>query len=208
MRSKRKASLPPAAACAAVSSEESLVPAVQSGPTKGVTLKKTDANQVTLVRSKTLEQVLDDVCSPAGVQDEEVAIRLLDQVGASLRRPKPATMDDLIIQSAATMREIGPKGGVEAMLAAQMIATHEASMHFMALATRDDQTFQGRDANVLRASRLMRLHLDQIEAMQKLKGKACQQTVTVEHVHVHDGGQAIVGAVTAPVRGEGDGTGK
>jgi hypothetical protein len=50
------------------------------------------------------------------------------------------------------------------------------------------------------ATRLMRLHLDQIEAMQKLRGKAGQQKVTVEHVHVYQGGQAIVGAVapTAP----------
>jgi hypothetical protein len=38
----------------------------------------------------------------------------------------------------------------------------------------------------------MRLHLEQIEAMQKLKGKAGQQKVTVEHVDVHEGGQTIV----------------
>ena len=50
----------------------------------------------------------------------------------------------------------------------------------------------------------MRLHLEQIEAMQKLKGKAGQQKVTVEHVHVHEGGQAIVGTVSTS-RGEGAG---
>jgi hypothetical protein len=33
-------------------------------------------------------------------------------------------------------------------------------------------------------------------ALQKLRGKAGQQKVTVEHVHVHQGGQAIVGAVS------------
>jgi hypothetical protein len=49
----------------------------------------------------------------------------------------------------------------------------------------------------------MRLHLEQIEAMQKLKGKAGQQK-TVEHVHVHEGGQAIVGPVST-TKGEGDG---
>ena len=41
----------------------------------------------------------------------------------------------------------------------------------------------------------MRIFNEQLEAMQKLKGKASQQKVTVEHVHVHEGGQAIVGAV-------------
>jgi hypothetical protein len=33
------------------------------------------------------------------------------------------------------------------------------------------QTVEGTDLNVVRATRLMRLHLEQIEAMQKLKGK-------------------------------------
>ena len=50
----------------------------------------------------------------------------------------------------------------------------------------------------------MRLHLEQIEAMQKLKGTARQQKVTVEHVHVHEGGQAIVGTVSTS-KGEGGG---
>lgn len=36
----------------------------------------------------------------------------------------------------------------------------------------------------------------QVEALQRYRGKG-QQRVTVEHVHVHQGGQAIVGAVTA-----------
>jgi len=39
----------------------------------------------------------------------------------------------------------------------------------------------------------MRIFNEQLEAMQKLKGRASQQAV--EHVHVHEGGQAIVGAV-------------
>jgi hypothetical protein len=44
----------------------------------------------------------------------------------------------------------------------------------------------------------------QLEAMAKLKGKTRQQKVIVEHVHVHHGGQAIVGTVTA-TRTEGTG---
>jgi hypothetical protein len=43
----------------------------------------------------------------------------------------------------------------------------------------------------------MRLFLAQLEAMQKLKGKHGQQKVVVEHVHVHRGGQAIVGTINA-----------
>ena len=35
----------------------------------------------------------------------------------------------------------------------------------------------------------------QVEALQRYRGKG-QQKIKVEHVHVHPGGQAIVGAVT------------
>jgi hypothetical protein len=42
----------------------------------------------------------------------------------------------------------------------------------------------------------MRLFVEQLEAMARLKGKTREQKVTVEHVHVYEGGQAIVGAVT------------
>ena len=51
----------------------------------------------------------------------------------------------------------------------------------------------------------MRVFSEQLEAMQKLRGKAGQQRVTVEHVHVHNGAQAIVGTVTARDPGEGVG---
>jgi hypothetical protein len=48
----------------------------------------------------------------------------------------------------------------------------------------------------------MRVFNEQLEVMQKLKGKTGQQKVTVEHVHVNEGGQAIVGALIAPRGGD------
>jgi hypothetical protein len=85
---------------------------------------------------------------------------------------------------------------MEAMLAAQMIATSEAALMFVRRSTAEGQNFEAVDANVLRATRLMRLFIQQTDAMQKLKGKAGQQTLTVEQVNVHQGGQAIVGSVS------------
>jgi hypothetical protein len=81
---------------------------------------------------------------------------------------------------------------------------------FLKRAALEGQYSEAVDANVLRAIRLMRVFSEQVEAVQKLKGKAGQQRVTVEHVHVHEGGQAIVGTVTprGPGRGEGDDTEK
>ena len=91
----------------------------------------------------------------------------------------------------------------DASLAAQMLGTHRAAMMFLKNATKPEDSFDGRDRNVLRAMRLMRLFTEQVETMAKLKGKSGQQKVIVEHVNVGAGGQAIVGAVMPG--GEGDG---
>ena len=42
--------------------------------------------------------------------------------------------------------------------------------------------------------KLLRTYASQVEALQRYRGKG-QQKVTVEHVHVHAGGRAIVGTV-------------
>jgi hypothetical protein len=82
--------------------------------------------------------------------------------------------------------------------------TAGAALLFLDRATRDSQSVEGIDANVAWAGRLLNLHLAQLEARQKLKGKAGQQKVIVKHVHVNSGGQAIVGSVTR-VPGEREG---
>ncbi len=62
-------------------------------------------------------------------------------------------------------------------------------------ANREDATFEGRDVNLKHATKLTRTYAAQMEALNKYRGKG-QQKMTVEHVHVHDGGQAIVGPVS------------
>jgi hypothetical protein len=44
---------------------------------------------------------------------------------------------------------------------------------------------------------------DLLEALNRHRGKGGQQKVTVEHVHVHAGGQAVVGMVETPGGGDG-----
>jgi hypothetical protein len=52
-----------------------------------------------------------------------------------------------------------------------------------------------RRENLNQANKLTRSYATLVEALDRHRGKG-QQHVTVEHVHVHQGGQAIVGAVT------------
>ena len=90
---------------------------------------------------------------------------------------------------------IKPQRPVETMLAMQMIATHEAAMECLRRAMLADQTVEGRDLNLKHATRLMSVYERQVAALDKHRGKG-QQNVTVKHVHVAEGGQAIVGNVT------------
>jgi hypothetical protein len=57
-----------------------------------------------------------------------------------------------------------------------------------------EQTVEGISENVSRASRLMRTFCAQVEALQRYRN-AGQSTVTVQHVTVGEGGQAIIGNV-------------
>jgi len=75
-----------------------------------------------------------------------------------------------------------------------MVATHSAAMEGLKRAMLPGQTFEGRDQNLKHATKLLSLYARQVEVLDKHRGKG-QQKVTVEHVHVEKGGQAIVGNV-------------
>jgi hypothetical protein len=60
-----------------------------------------------------------------------------------------------------------------------------------------NQTFEGRRENLSQANKLSRTYATLLESLNRHRGKGAQK-VTVEHVHVHEGGQAIVGNVEHP----------
>src|SRR6266704_1080564 len=153
------------------------------------------AAQKTATRDLLVDEVVKSACKVTGTRSLDAADRFIVQAGYALVWPKPKDADDHLVRASALIAEMAPQNVTEAMLATQMIAANDAALMFLSRATLDNQTFDGIEANVHRASRLMRIFNEQLEAMQKLKGKASQQKVTVEHVHVHEGGQAIVGAV-------------
>lgn len=97
---------------------------------------------------------------------------------------------------------IAPKDELEGMMAAQLIAAHSASMECFRRAMIGEQTFAGRSENLNQANKLTRTFAMLLDALNRHRGKG-QQKVTVEHVHVHAGGQAIVGAVDTPGGGIG-----
>ena len=86
-----------------------------------------------------------------------------------------------------------PRDEIESMLAAQMAAVHVQTMIFARRLSQVETIDQQNSAsNAL--NKFMRTFTAQMEALNRHRGKG-QQKVTVEHVHVNEGGQAIVGNV-------------
>lgn len=163
------------------------------------------------VKKKTREQLLDELimteCEVTGTHSHDVASRMIFQVANAHVSPKSKDVNDRLIDAIRAMAEMAPQNATEAMLAVQMIGAHDAALMFLRRATTPGQSTEAIDGQVLRAIRLMRVFNEQLEAMARLKGKTGQQKLIVEHVQVHQGGQAIVGAVSAAKGNQGEGGG-
>jgi hypothetical protein len=122
------------------------------------------------------------------------------------RPPKQEGLEEMMHRvGQAALRGIAPRDPLEGMLAAQMVAVHEAAMGCFHRAHDRGYAPGLRQAELSQANKLVRSFAAQLEALDRHRGKG-QQTVRVEHVTVQAGGQAIVGAVSHP-GGGGDGRG-
>jgi hypothetical protein len=96
--------------------------------------------------------------------------------------------------SLAALHGIAPRDALEGMLAVQMVTVHNHSIEFLQKALKPGQPDEVVTANVNRATKLMRTFTAQVEALPRYRNNDTQNLV-VEQVHVHGGGQAIVGSI-------------
>jgi hypothetical protein len=87
------------------------------------------------------------------------------------------------------------------MLAAQMAAVHMATMTFARRLAHVENIPQ-QDSAERAFNKLARTFAAQMSALKEYRSKG-EQKMTVQHVHVAEGGQAIVGNVNAPAEGVG-----
>jgi hypothetical protein len=92
------------------------------------------------------------------------------------------------------IKGIKPNDQLEAMLAAQMAAVHVTAMKFVSQFSRVE-TLQQQDSAERAFNKLTRTFTTQMEALKRYRTGG-EQRVTVQHVSVSEGGQAIVGNVT------------
>lgn len=152
-----------------------------------------------------LNERLSRVCKSLGTPDQVVSAGIATRVANIVCLAGSTEKPEALMEALGMVEQLEPTNTTEAVLASHMVGLHQAAMVFLKRSLVCEQSTEAIDANVMRTTKLMRLFNECTDTMQRLKGKSGQQRVTVEHVHVHEGGQAIVGEVNSnrgPARGD------
>lgn len=134
----------------------------------------------------------------SGSRVEDFSQVLINQVGNALwwHHSNEQEKDQQIQAILAAMIGIKPQDEIEGMMAAQLVAVHNVAMECLRRAMITEQSHIGREANLNQANKLTRSYAALVESLNKYRGKGVsEQKITVQHVNVSEGGQAIVGNI-------------
>lgn len=124
------------------------------------------------------------------LQSEAATRHLLHQATWTVGSPD---FTEKVLTMAPLIEESNPRDPLEYMLLVQMTALHNLAMKSAAIASSEAPTHII-DQVVSRLTKLTKAYALHMETLDRHRGKG-QQRVTVEHVNIHSGGQAIVGVV-------------
>jgi hypothetical protein len=100
----------------------------------------------------------------------------------------------LLVKAIDMFNDFKVEEAIEGMLAVQMIGTHHAIVECFRRAIIPEQPLSAEKMYLSQAERLMGLYARHLAALDKHRGRG-QQNITVKHVNVASGGQAIVGNI-------------
>jgi hypothetical protein len=138
-----------------------------------------------------------------GGHTDRFNIRLLRQVMGTLWVPDGASQKQIIGAAADAMEAFKPRDEVEGMMASLAVAHHSMAMECLSRALIPEQPSEACSRLRHDAVRSTRAFAELTAAIDRRQGKG-QQLMTIKHVTVEAGAQAIVGQV-APSRGSGEG---
>ena len=120
----------------------------------------------------------------------------LFQLVAAARLPCSGISEIAVNAALAFIESSKPRDEAECALLIQMSCTHAAAMSVVA--TIGGGSGGGRNVAMMAsaASKLLRAYTAQVETLRRLRNGG-SQFVRVEHVHVSDGGQAVIGLVAS-----------
>ena len=164
----------------------------------GHTKTNTNTREQDLALERKLSLSRSELNAVMGTKNTDFAEGLFTQVVNTVSRG-PNTDINATNFALAAIAGIEPKDEIEAMLAAQMAAVHNATMRYAMLLTHSD-TIRQQDSNSRALNQLARTFTAQVEALKRHRSSG--QQVVVKHVTVNDGGQAVVGNVQTGGRGK------
>jgi hypothetical protein len=127
-----------------------------------------------------------------GIADSDFAAGFINQlvnIGTPGSEPNESEVNNIL----AMVRGIEPHDQLETMLALQMAAIHNATITF-ARRLANVETIPQQDSTERALNKLARTFTTQIEALKRYRSTG-EQKVTVQHVTVNDGGQAVIGDI-------------
>ena len=134
-----------------------------------------------------------------GTVSNEFVDMALHHLERAARMPGEGASDMAVNGAIAMIAAFAPKNEMEAALALQAACAHMAAMAVMARIGGAGGGPQRLPGLASAAAKLLRAYCTQVETHRRLRGGG-EQNIRVEHVHVHEGGQAIVGAVNTRSR--------
>jgi hypothetical protein len=116
------------------------------------------------------------------------------QLQAAARSPFGRISETHINAALAMIEAAAPRDELEGALAVQLACTHTAAMSVLAKMDSGFGTERRTAVFGSTAARLLKAYAMQLEVLRRLRTGG-QQVVRVEHVHINDGGRAVIGNV-------------
>jgi len=129
-----------------------------------------------------------------GTESSDFVTASLHQLQAAAQFPGSGISETGINAALALIEGFGPRSETEAALAVQMACTHSAAMSVLGRLGPAKGTEDHACRFASAAARLLRAYATQFETYRRLRHGG-DQYVRVEHVHINEGAQAVIGSV-------------
>lgn len=140
-------------------------------------------------------EVFDAIAETTGAYSSNASAMIIDAMTTTYSpTDNHKTSEAATNEMLAMLYELDPQDGVEGLLCNQMIACQKWIAKCGNYASNLENSFEVRTMYLDKMTKMMGLFTKQVETLGKYRNKG-KQTVTVQHVTVNDGGQAIVGNV-------------
>jgi hypothetical protein len=137
------------------------------------------------------------LCKAFGSGSFSYCSNMLNQtINGMFSKTNAIMLPDLLEGTIEALAAMNPADHIEGQLCARLLTLNNQINEFMRRSV-ECEYHDAIDRNVNRVAKLTRLYNETLESLNKYRRKG-EQKVTVQHVHVNDGGKAIVAAEVTP----------